>query len=95
MDTEGTATFTMRAYIDKIYTYQALDSPLLSMDMVGGDVGLLEAPSPTQPRTTSDERRYGFPAKFDILKLRFSGTTTLPIRFISVTLGYIMGSIRR
>lgn len=95
LDTEGTSQFTCRAYVDRLYTYNNIDSPLVQIALTGGDNQPAVPPATRTDRPTDDERLYGFPAKFHILKLRFSGTTTLPIRFISVSLGYIMGSLRR
>jgi hypothetical protein len=95
MDTQGTAAFTCRAYVDLLYAYNGTDSPLLSMPLVGGDNLPALPPATRTDHPTSDARSTGFPAKFEILKLRFSGSTTLPIKFISITLGYVMGSIRR
>jgi hypothetical protein len=95
MDTQGTSTYTCRAYVDLIYNYNSTDSPLLSMNMVGGDNLPATPPATRTDRPSSDARLYGFPAKFEILKLRFSGVTTLPIKFISISLGFVMGSIRR
>lgn len=95
MDTLGTSTFTCRAYVDDIYEYGGVDTPLLTIDFVGGQNLPTIPPTVRTDRPTSDERLYGFPAKFRLLKLRFSGTTRLPIRFISISLGFLMGSIRR
>jgi|SRR5215469_472304 len=100
-DTIGTGTFQVRAYIDHVYQYANVDAPLLTMNFTAGDVGLLVpptvpgGPTPSATLLTADERLYAFPAKFHILKLRFSGTTVLPVRFISITIGYVSGSIRR
>lgn len=99
-DTKGVAQFTVRAYVDNIYTYHGNDSPLLTMAFVGGDAGGYgEGPYGDVPygggRRSADERLYAFVAKFKILKLRFSGTTRYPLRFISISLAYLVGSIRR
>lgn len=100
LDTQGDGQFTVRAYVDNLYAYGGTDSPLLTMDFVGGDSGGYgHEPYGDTPfgggRRTSEERLYAFPAKFKLLKLRFSGAVTRPIRFVSISLGYMMGSIRR
>jgi outer membrane protein assembly factor BamB len=95
LDTQGTSLFTCRAYVDYIYNYGGQDTPLISMDLVGGDNAVALPPATRNDRPTNDARLYGFPAKFEILKLRFTGTTTAPVRFISISIGYVMGSLRR
>jgi hypothetical protein len=95
MDTQGTSPFVCRAYVDDIYQFNGIDSPLVSLNLTGGDNQVVPPPIVQTGNTTSDARLYGFPAKFQILKLRFTGTTTAPIRFISITIAYVMGSIRR
>jgi hypothetical protein len=95
MDTQGTSQFTCRAYVDDIYQYNGVDNPLISITLVAGDTPVPLPPTVESPGSTNDARLYGFPAKFQILKLRFTGTTTAPVRFISISLAYVMGSIRR
>jgi len=95
LDTQGSGAFTLNVYVDNI-----LSSPLLSMQFAGGNIGGFgntpfgDAPS-GGGRKTSDERLYAFVAKYKLIKLRFFGTTISPLRFISVTLAYVMGSLRR
>ena len=100
LDTTGNSKFTVRAYVDNIYSYRGEDSPLLTMEFVGGSAGGYgNVPYGDAPygggRRSADERLYAFVAKFKLLKLRFSGSTKLPLRFISISLAYLMGSIRR
>jgi len=94
MDTQGTAKFTVRAYVDNLYDYHGADSPYASMDFLGGDNETSPIP-PYFPGTTSDERLYAFPLKGNIFKFRFSGQARTALRFISVSLGYLGGSIRK
>lgn len=93
MDTQGSGTFTMQAYVDNIQS-----SPLLSIPFLNGG-GFGNSPFGDSPfgggRTTIDERLLAFVAKFKILKLRIFGTTKTPLRFVSVSIAYLMGSIRR
>jgi hypothetical protein len=93
MDTQGTSQFTVRAYVDNMENWGNNDTPMLTMTFVGGDTDATDPPVPA--RTTGDERLYAFPLKFRLLKLRFSGTATASLRFISISLAYLMGSIRR
>jgi hypothetical protein len=99
-DSRGGNAFTVRAYVDNIYMYNGSDAPLLSMVFVGGESGGYGAgPYGDGPygggRRSTDERLYAFVAKFKILKLRFSGTARIPLRFISISIAYLAGSIRR
>lgn len=100
IDTTGTSPFDVRAYVDNIYQYHGDDSPLMRMRFVGGSGGGYGAtPYGDAPygggRRTSEERLYAFTMKFKLMKLRFSGVTRQPLRFISISVGYIPGSIRR
>lgn len=94
-DTRGTASFNCRAYLDNIYTYAGADAPMVQMSFAAGDNPPPLPPADQSNRTTADERLYGFPAKFRLLKLRFTGTAREPLRFISISVAYIIGSIRR
>jgi hypothetical protein len=100
VDTQGEATFTVRAYVDNIYAPQGTDSPLLTMEFVGGDSSgygrVLYGNTPYGGgRKSSEERLFAFPVKCKLLKLRFSGAAIQPLRFVSISLAYLMGSIRR
>jgi hypothetical protein len=100
LDTQGTANFTVQAFVDNILTANGVPAPLLSMDFVGGSSsGFGNSPFGDAPfgggRRTAEERLYAWPAKFKLLKLIFSGSTTQPLKFISVSLAYIRSSIRR
>jgi hypothetical protein len=95
LDTQGTATFTAEAYVDNI-----TDSAMLSMQFVGGDAGgfgnSLYGDAPFGGgRRTSEERLYAWTTKYKLLKLRFFGTTRSKLKFVSISLAYIHGSIRR
>jgi hypothetical protein len=95
VDTQGSGTFTLTGYVDNL-----MSSPMLSMDFVGGSAaGYGNVPFGTYPfgggRRTIEERLFAFAAKFKLLKLIFSGTTSKKLRFISVSIAYLHGSIRR
>ena len=100
MDTQGTAEFTIEGYVDNIITYQGARVPMLSMKFVGGDSGGYGndhyggAPY-GGGRNSSDERLFAWTTKFKLLKLRITGTTTRALRFISISIAYVGGGIRR
>jgi hypothetical protein len=100
LDTQGDATFTVEAFVDNIVSRNGVDVPMLSMDFVGGDTGGYgNVPYGNVPygggRNSSDERLYAWTTKFKLLKLRFIGSTTRKLKFISVSIGYVLGSVRR
>jgi hypothetical protein len=73
--------------------------PQLTMHMVGGSrYGL--GPEEFRDwfggsRITSDERLFAWPSKFNLFKLRAHGRARGPLRFISMSLFYHDGNIRR
>jgi len=79
--------------------------PTLSMEFVGGDTGGFGQEGFGDDgygggRPTNIEKLYQFTARYKIAKLRISGETQAggdiePLKFISVTMGYLQGSIRR
>lgn len=73
--------------------------PALEMNMVGGDRGGFGiepfAENFGGGRISSDERLYRWPSKNKIFKLRFFGNTRGPLSFISVSMYYQEGNIRR
>jgi hypothetical protein len=100
LDTQGDAEFTLEAYVDNIVTYQGVDSPQLSMTFVGGDAGGYgNVPYGDAPygggRNSSDERLFAWTAKFKLYKMRFYGTTKKKLKFISISIGFVFGGIRR
>jgi len=101
LDTTGTGAFTCRAYVDNLYNYGGVDSPMLTFPFTAGDGGGYGATGygvtgyGGAGNRTSDERLWAFPLKFKILKLRFSGSVSAPIRFVSISIAYMRGSIRR
>lgn len=80
------------------YRDEPVRTPELSMDFVGGDAigfGGSFGPRFGGGRSTQEEMLYAWPCKGKIFKLRFHGETDEPLRFVSVTLMYHDGSIRR
>lgn len=100
-DTTGTASFTAEMYIDNIRTdATGADAPALSTDFVGGGsggfgVGAYGDGPFGGGRPAGDERGLAWPARFRINKLRIVGSTKKALKFVSITLAYKRGSIRR
>lgn len=99
-DTEGTATFSFQAFVDKLYRNkltQAL-TPALDMNFVGGDSDGYGG-SGSQPygggRRTADERMWGYPVEFKLLKLRLHGSTRYRLKVETITLLFIKGKLHR
>jgi hypothetical protein len=96
LDTTGKAQFTMETYVDNILDqpaysavpYIAGSGPGYGVDGYGNAYG-------GGGRRAGDERLLAVTAKFKLMKLRFFGSTKEKLRFISVSLAYLHGSIRR
>ena len=73
------------------------DAPLLSVVMTGGsNQGFGSGvQSYGTGRTASDQNLLAFPAKFQLMKLRFRGTVEDELGFISISIHYQDGSINR
>ena len=100
LDTQGDAAFTLEAFVDNITTFRNVGAPMLSMNFVGGSVGgfgnTAYGDTPYGGgRRTSDERLFAWTTKFKLLKLKFSGSTRRRLKFISVSIAYVHGGIRR
>lgn len=100
LDTQGDAEFTCQAFVDNIVSSQGVDQPMLSMTFMGGGAGGYgNVPYGDRPygggRRSSDERLYAWTTKFKLMKLQFIGTTTRKLKFISVSIAYVHGGIRR
>jgi hypothetical protein len=97
-DTKGTAQFTIDVFVDNYYKDENNEyDPAVSLEFVAGD-------SPgygggDQPygggRRLQDERPWGLPAEFKIMKLRFHGSTKKPLSVITFTILYWIGTFRR
>ena len=98
MDTRGDSDYTISAFIDDIYKDSlGHRDPALQMHVYGRDAGGYGAGS--QPygggRRMEGERLFAWPTKFKLLKLRFEGVSTRPLRMISILLALQKGDIRR
>jgi hypothetical protein len=49
----------------------------------------------TALRLAGEERLYAWTTKLKLLKLRFYGSTKRKLKFVSVSLAYVRGGIRR
>lgn len=89
-DTRGQGEFTAEMYVDNFNTVS------LSTEFSGGEQGLFGTGD--QPygggRNTSYKKLYSWPARFQIARLRLSGSTTEELAFVSMTMKYRLGSIR-
>ena len=83
LDTQGSSQFTMEAYLDNTTV------PTLSMTLTSGRTAAEDI------RGTQDERLYAWTTKFKLLKLRFFGSTTNKLKFVSVSIAFVSGGIRR
>jgi hypothetical protein len=100
LDTQGQGQFTVEGYVDNIFMYHGARAPMLSMQFTGGDSGGYgNAPYGDAPygggRRSSDERLYAWTTKFKLFKLRLFGTTRYKLKFISISIAYVHGGIRR
>lgn len=91
-DTRGSGEFNAIMYVDNI-----LSAPALQMGFSGGEQGGFgQGPQPFGGgRNTSYKKQYGWMSKFEIAKLRFTGTANGPLAFVSITMHYAMGGINR
>jgi hypothetical protein len=100
LDTQGDAAFTVESYVDNIVTRQGVRTPLLSANFIGGgSEGYGDQPYGDGAfgggRRTSEERLFAWVAKFKLLKMRIFGSTTRKLKFVSISIAYIHGGIRR
>lgn len=97
-DTQGTASFSIDVFVDNYY--KDIDGnydPAVTLNFVAGDSGGYG--SGDQPygggRRLRDERPWSMPSDFKIMKMRIHGETIKPLRFITLTILYFIGTIRR
>jgi hypothetical protein len=101
LDTTGTGSFTVKMYVDNIKMDSGgNDAPALSADMQGGSVGGygLQHYGSTPyggGRPSSDERLFAWNTMFKISKLQITGSTTKPLKFVSISVAFEPGSFRR
>jgi hypothetical protein len=102
-DTRGSAQFTVRMYVDNLLTQAVskddptqIDAPALSSVFTAGEEsGEGRVQANATGRNTSVKKKYAWPTKFEIAKLRITGSTTTALEFISLTMHYQLGGINR
>lgn len=96
-DTRGASEFTVRMYVDNFLSIAGVDTPQLTTRFSGGEQGLFgEGDQPYGGgRNAMIKKNYAWPAKFEIAKLRFSGTANAQLAFTSITVNYMTGGINR
>lgn len=80
------------------YRDEPVRTPALSLEFVGGDAlgfGSMFGNYFGGGRNTQEEMLWGFEASGKLFKLRFSGETVEPLRFVSTSLLYQLKTIRR
>lgn len=99
-DTTGSAAFSLQCFVNNYYTdiNQTL-IPALEMEFVAGNtggygnnIGGYGDNDYGGGRRANDERFYGMPVKFKILKMRIHGSTKLPLRVASISIIYAKGN---
>jgi hypothetical protein len=92
VDAKGMDRFTVELYIDYFYKHKVTGArtPLLSMDMVGGDEGGFGVHQQTHGtgRLAIRQRPIPFEARGKLFKLRIFGATIEPLRFVAFIFGY-------
>lgn len=96
-DTLGASEFTCSMYVDELRDENNDLIPLLQAQFSGGNQG--QYGGGLQPygggRNTARKRLYAWPTKFLIAKLRFTGTSTDGLAFVSISMHYLLGGINR
>lgn len=90
-DTKGMSEFTCEMYVDE------LADVALTTAFSGGEQGQFGGgPQPYGGgRNTSRKRKYAWPAKFQLARLRFTGTALEGLEFVAITLHYLQAGINR
>lgn len=97
-DTGGTASFTLSAFVDKFYKNNLnVLVPAVSMQLRAGEAIGYGYPSVGYGggRRFSDERPFGFPTEFKLIKLKVTGATKEPLRFVSISMIYQLRGYKR
>ena len=98
-DTRGHARFNAMMFHDNIYSDPRTGSltPISTMEFVGGDIGGFGIAA--QPfgggRQTDDERLWAFPGRGKLIKFRFEAASDRALRFVALSITYMLGGIRR
>lgn len=98
IDTIGTATFTVEIYVDNFrYDFDGNDDPALSIEFVAGSsLGFGGGDQPYGGgRRAADERLWGFPCEFKIMRMRVKGSTKKRLQIVAITILYVRGMYQR
>lgn len=97
-DTTFTSQFTCELYTDKIrFDADGNDDPALTMEFTAGDSpGFGGGDQPFGGgRRTSDERMWGFPCEFKVMKLRIKTATKKRLKLSAISMALAMGTFHR
>lgn len=98
LDTIGTATFNVSIYTDNVRVDEnGDDDPAISMEFVAGSsLGFGGGDQPFGGgRRAADERLWGFPCEFKIMKMRMHGAATKRLQWVAITILYVKGTYKR
>jgi hypothetical protein len=99
IDAKGTDRFTVQMFLDYYYKHKitGVRTPLLSMDMVGGDKGAYGVYDQTYGtgRMAVRQRPWPFDCRGKLFKLRVQGSTLEPLSFVAFIFSYKIASRRR
>jgi hypothetical protein len=98
IDTVGTASFTISMYVDNFRVDEdGNDDPALTLEFVAGSS--LGYGGGDQPygggRRAADERLWGFPLEFKIMRMRVHGSTKRRLQIVAITILYVRGTYKR
>lgn len=99
-DTTGSSEFSLQCFVNNFYKdINGVLLPVVEMPFVAGNAGGygnneegFGGDGYGGGRRANDERFYGLPIKFRILKMRIYGTTKKPLRIASISLIYARGN---
>lgn len=96
-DTRGQSEFTCTMYVDELKDEDGDLAPALETRFSAGEQGQFGGgPQPYGGgRNTSRKKLYAWPCKFQIAKMRMTGTSTEGLEFVSMTMHYLQGGINR
>ncbi|HSW91790.1 MAG TPA: hypothetical protein VLG09_04040 [Candidatus Saccharimonadales bacterium] len=96
-DTRGRSEFTCEMYVDNILEDVNGPAPALTTEFSGGEQGGFgHGPQPYGGgRNTANKKLYAWPSKFEIMKLRFHGTSDDGLAWVSVSMQCLAGGIMR
>ena len=97
IDTAGAAQFTVQVFVNRVYkNFDGELNPAAQLEFVAGssngfgvDVGPYGG-----GRRANDERFFGLPAKFKIMKLRVVGSSSRGLTITGVSMVYLQGTYR-